>query len=411
MIQDPLLQARVAETALARALKTMPVVIITGARQTGKSTLAESTGRGKRTHLSLDDFITRDRARREPMALVAEPSPITIDEVQREPDLLLAIKRTVDLEGLRRTAGRFLLTGSANLLLMKRAAESLAGRAAYLTLWPMTHRERYGGDLNGRWSELLASKPADWPALLAGNSPTRLVWRDEVRLGGFPVPALTLKSDDARQLWFEGYIQTYLERDLRELSAIENLADFRRLLGAAALRIGQMVNQTELGRDLQMSQQRIRGYLGLLEVSYQIVRLPAYAVSRGTRLLKTPKLYWVDAGLGWYLSGAGEPTGAHLENLLLNELLAWQSVQTRRPEICYWRTAGQLEVDFVIDTGSRLLPIEVKSSREVSYRDARGLMAFREEYGAKAPGGIIAYDGTATTWVAEGILAVPWWRL
>ena len=126
-----------------------------------------------------------------------------------------------------------------------------------------------------------------------------MVWRDEVRLGGFPVPALTLKSDDARQLWFEGYIQTYLERDLRELSAIENLADFRRLLGAAALRIGQMVNQTELGRDLQMSQQRIRGYLGLLEVSYQIVRLPAYAVSRGTRLLKTPKLYWVDAGLGW----------------------------------------------------------------------------------------------------------------
>ena len=199
--------------------------------------------------------------------------------------------------------------------------------------------------------------------------------------------------------------------DLRELSAVESLTDFRRLLGAAALRIGQMVNQTELGRDLQMSQQRIRGYLNLLEVSYQIVRVPAYAVSRGTRLIKTPKLYWVDAALGWYLAGAGEPSGAHFENLLLGELLAWQSVQARRPDICYWRTAGQLEVDFVIDGGARLLPIEVKSGREVSYRDCRGLIAFRDEYGTKAPGGIIAYDGTATTWIAEGILAVPWWRL
>ncbi len=275
MTADPMIQVRLAEPALARALKTMPVVIITGARQTGKSTLVESAGGGSRRLLSLDDLLTRERARREPMALATEASPITIDEVQREPDLLLAIKRLVDLEGPRRTPGRFLLTGSANLLLMKRVAESLAGRAAYLTLWPMTHRERHGSaDLGGRWSDLLASKPADWPALLTAHRAKRLAWRDEVRLGGFPVPALTLPSADARQVWFEGYIQTYLERDLRELSAVDSLVDFRRLLGAAALRIGQMVNQTELGRDLQMSQQRIHGYLNLLEVSYQIVRCP-----------------------------------------------------------------------------------------------------------------------------------------
>jgi predicted AAA+ superfamily ATPase len=406
---DPLVRPRLAQETLARLLKIMPVVIVTGARQTGKSTLV--AGAGPRQLLSLDDLLVRDRARREPMALVSEDAPITIDEVQREPDLLLAIKRLVDLEGTRRTPGRFLLTGSANLLLMKRVAESLAGRASYLTLWPMSHRERRGAPLDGAWSDLLAAAPASWPSLLEQRQAQPLGWRDEVRGGGFPVPALTLESEDARHAWFEGYIQTYLERDLRELSAVESLADFRRLLGAAALRIGQMINQTELGRDLQMSQQRIRGYLGLLEVSYQIVRLPAYAVSKGTRLIKTPKLYWVDAGLGWYLAGGGEPTGAHFENLLLGELLAWQSVQPRRPEVCYWRTAGQLEVDFVIDTGSRLLPVEVKSGREVSYRDARGLVAFRNEYGARAPGGIIAYDGTATTWVAEGILAVPWWRL
>jgi predicted AAA+ superfamily ATPase len=409
---DPLLQPRLARETLARALRIMPVVVVTGARQTGKSTLVETPiGPTPRHLLSLDDLLTRDRARNEPMTLAAEATPITIDEVQREPDLLLAIKRLVDLEGPRRTPGRFLLTGSANLLLMKRVSESLAGRAVYLTLWPMTHRERRGVDLSSRWSALLESKPADWPALLDQHPSEPLSWRDEVRRGGFPVPALTLSTDAARQSWFEGYIRTYLERDLRELSQVESLVDFRRLLGSAAHRIGQMINQTELGLDLQMSQQRVRGYLNLLEVSYQIIRLPAYSVSRGTRLLKTPKLYWVDAALGWYLSGGGDPTGAHLENLILGELLGWQSVQTRRPEICYWRTASQIEVDFVIDTGSRLLPIEVKSSRELTYRDARGLMAFREEYGSKAPGGIIAYDGPVTTWVAEGILGVPWWRL
>lgn len=401
---------RIALAALTRALQVMPVVVVTGARQTGKSTLVMAAG--NRVVHSLDDLIVRDRARREPMAFAGGDSPITIDEVQREPDLLLAIKRLVDLEGTHRTAGRFLLTGSANLLLMKRVSESLAGRAVYLTLWPMSHRERRGAaDLAGSWSDLLATPPAQWPDLLSKRPADRLDWRGEVRRGGFPVPALTLDTAETRQTWFEGYVQTYLERDLRELSAVENLADFRRLLGAAAVRIGQLVNQTELGRDLQMSQQRVRGYLNLLEVSYQVVRVPAYAVSRGTRLLKTPKLYWVDAGLGWYLSSAPEPTGAHLENLILGELLAWQSVQPRRPEVCYWRTAGQHEVDFVIDTGTRLLPIEVKSGREVTFKDARGLVAFRTEYGPKAPGGIIAYDGTETVWVAENILAVPWWHL
>ena len=194
MPTDPLLRPRLAQPALAQALNVMPVVIVTGARQTGKSTLVAAADH--RHLVSLDDFVTRERARREPTTLAGEASPITIDEVQREPDLLLAIKRLVDLEGPRRTVGRFLLTGSANLLLMKRAAESLAGRAAYLTLWPMTHRERRGAGLTGRWSDLLGSKPADWPSLLDDGPATRLAWREEVRRGGFPVPALTLKSDE-----------------------------------------------------------------------------------------------------------------------------------------------------------------------------------------------------------------------
>ena len=224
MDNHPETRPRLALAALARALQVMPVVVVTGARQTGKSTLVAAAG--DRVVHSLDDLVVRDRARREPMAFAGSDSPITIDEVQREPDLLLAIKRLVDLEGPHRTAGRFLLTGSANLLLMKRVAESLAGRAVYLTLWPMTHRERRGGDLAGSWSALLAAPPAEWPALLSKRPADRLDWRGEVQRGGFPVPALTLETAEARQTWFEGYVQTYLERDLRELSAVENLADF-----------------------------------------------------------------------------------------------------------------------------------------------------------------------------------------
>jgi hypothetical protein len=180
---------------------------------------------------------------------------------------------------------------------------------------------------------------------------------------------------------------------------------------AAALRVGQLVNQTELGRDVQMSQQRVRGYLNLLETSYQLVRLPAFAASRTTRLIKTPKAYWNDAGLAFHLSGLSEPTGAHLENLVLCDLLAWKSVQLRRPEILFWRTASQAEVDFVIEAGDRRIPIEVKSTRSLRYADARGIQAMQSESSRKDISGLVHYDGEEVFWLANGVLAVPWWKV
>jgi predicted AAA+ superfamily ATPase len=294
---------------------------------------------------------------------------------------------------------------------MKRVADSLAGRAFYVDLWPLTRQERAGHAQAGLWSELLANGAADWPDVVEKGGRRPAVWKDAVRRGGFPEPALTIDDDAVRSDWFEGYVRTYLERDLRDLSAVENLVDFRHLVSAAALRVGQLANQTEIGRDIQMSQQRVHNYLNLLETSYQLVRLQPFTTSRTTRLIKTPKLYWNDAGLAFHLSGLGEPTGAYLENLVLCDLLAWKAVQARRPEVLYWRTVTQHEVDFVIEAGRVLLPVEVKSSRRLRFEDARGIQAFRAEYAPRVTAGLVLYDGKETQWLADGVLAAPWWKV
>jgi predicted AAA+ superfamily ATPase len=232
-----------------------------------------------------------------------------------------------------------------------------------------------------------------------------------VRLGGFPVPAHELADDEARALWFSGYVQTYLERDLQALRAVENLADFRRLMRAACLRIGNLLNQTELGRDVGISQPQVHRFINLMEASYQAIRLPAYSVNRTRRLIKAPKLYWCDSALALHLSGESEPRGAHLENLVLTDLLVWRDLQPRRPEILYWRTAAGQEVDFVIETPKRLLPIEVKAGSRVMPADARGLEAFLDEYTDAAPGALLLYGGAETFPLTKRVLAAPWWAV
>ena len=410
-IQGTPLLPRAASVAVTHALRTAPVVVLLGARQTGKTTLVRSLPELKnRPYLTLDDFDLRTQAETDPESVVNRAPRLVLDEVQRTRDLLIAVKRAVD-EDPNRTPGRFVLTGSANLLMLQRISETLAGRAVYVTLWPFTRRERHGLGCTGIWSELLMHKFEQWAGLLAEGVQYEEDWRSAVRLGGLPVPSYELSDEDARALWFSGYVQTYLERDLQVLRAVENLADFRRLMRAACLRIGGVLNQTELGRDMGMSQPQVHRYLSLLESSYQAIRLPAFSINRTRRLIKAPKLYWSDTALARFLTGETEPRGSLLENLVLMDLLAWRDIASRRPEILYWRTATGLEVDFVIETPQRVLPIEVKASTRVVPHDSKGLEAFLDEYPDLSDGGLLLYGGSEIFSITRRVLAVPWWRI
>ena len=393
--------------SLRDRLRVMPAVVVTGARQTGKSTLVRQLAPADRRYRSLDDLDVIDAARRDPDALVGGDRPVTLDEVQRAPELLHAVKRAIDR---RRRPGRFVLTGSANLLLMRRVSESLAGRASYLTLWPMTRREQRGIGGCGVWEALIGARDGDWLDLLAAAPDEPEDWRALARRGGFPVPAVHLRAASERAVWFDGYVRTYLERDLQALSSIAALPDFRRLMQAAALRLGQLVNQTDLGRDVGLPQPTVRRYLNLLETSHLLVRVPAYAVNRTRRLIKAPKLYWADTGVALHLAGGAEPGGPHLENVVLQDLVAWRDARLDNADVFHWRTTIGEEVDFVIETGGRLLPIEIKSGGRLRLDDAAPLRAFRAEYGPAVRAGLLLHGGDTLEWLTPDVLAAPWWK-
>jgi len=386
----------------------MPVVVVMGARQTGKSTLvrSEEVAAG-RVYRTLDDLDVLADARQRPDELVRAADRVTFDEVQREAGLVLAIKKAVDEQRPRRP-GRFVLTGSANLLLMQRVSESLAGRAAYVTLGPLTRRELRGRGRAGIWGELLETPREDWPELVRAQPIDAERWQASATRGGYPTPAHELDDAESRSVWFQGYVQTYLERDLRSLAAIENLVDFRRLMRLASLRIGRVLNQADIARDAGIPRPTVHRYLNLLETSFLATKLEPYAVNRSVRLVKSPKLYWNDTGLAMHLAGETTPRGEHLENLVAADLLAWKASRSDDPQVMFWRTHEGAEVDFVIEHGDRLLAIEVKAAGRVRSDDLRHLRTFAELYGSRVIGSIVLHGGSTVDWVAPGILAAPW---
>jgi predicted AAA+ superfamily ATPase len=237
--------------------------------------------------------------------------------------------------------------------------------------------------------------------------------RREVFEGGLPPAALAARPDD-RQSWFEGYVDTYLRRDLRDLTQVGDLAAFSRLMRLAALRSGGLVNQADLARDAAVSRATAARWLSLLGASFIVTLLPAFAESRAKRLIKTPKLYLLDTGLALHLAGisshedlAHARTGTALEHLVLNDLLAWRETELRKPEVFYRRTASGEEVDFVVERGRRLLPIELKAGRSLRTADARALEEFCSEYDRRAPLGIILYGGTEAELLTRRVVAVP----
>ena len=276
----------------------------------------------------------------------------------------------------------------------------------------MTRREVLGLGRPGVWEELLVQPAERWLDVIAEQDVEPADWRSAARRGGYPVPAVELSARDDRAIWFDGYVRTYLERDLQDLSSIDNLVDFRRLMKATCLRLGQLVNQTELGRDVALPQPTVHRWLNLLESSFQLVRVPAFAVNRTKRLVKTPKAYWSDTGLALQLAGIKKPDGPHLENLILCDLLAWRDASlSDRPEIFYWRATSGDEVDFVVESGEELIAIEVKATTRPRIRDIEHLRTFQHEYGDDVRGCLLLHTGDRLEWLAPGILAAPWWRV
>lgn len=410
MLIDRLQTARVRD-----ALATLRVVVLTGARQTGKTTLTQIIGReDDRAYVTLDRPETLDLAERDPEALWHGLDRVTIDEVQRSPRLLDSLKMEVDTNPV---IGRFLLTGSANLLLMESVSDSLAGRAGYLSLPPLTLAERLKVEGGRLFRFLLDAKDAAEVLRQRRRFPTRATFTLSRASfdGGYPEP-LRLPSDSAKNLWREGYVATYLERDLRSLSAIADLPDFMRLMRLAFLRSGQVVNVDGIARDAGLAPSTARRWLNLLEVGCQAVTVPAFAKSRSTRLIKSPKLYPTDSGLACHLCGITDETalksspqlGSLFEAYVLHHLRAFADLLPVHATILYWRTVRGAEVDFVIETPVRLLPIEVKTSRTLGTRDGRGLEAFLDDNASAAPFGVVLYDGEDWLRLARNVVAIPW---
>lgn len=404
---------RLAAEHIRIAASVNPIVFLIGPRQVGKSTLLQTLADAdKRRVLSLDDPATRTLLREDPMRILEAGPPLVIDEIQREPELILALKRAVDRMGRARKGGHFLVTGSANPLAMKSVADGLTGRASYVQLRGLTRRETLGHASAGAWDILLHEPVDKWEPVLRDLALPRAAWRDVCRAGGFPWPAVHLHDDDARQHWFASYVRNHVDRDVRELSAITNELQYFELMQLAAHRTGNLLNQTDLGRDARLSQPQVSRWLALLETTFQAKRVYSYGRNRATRLIKAPKLYWYDTGLAVHLARAESPAGAHFENHVLNDLDAWADQHVARAQVTYWRTAAGREVDFVLEGPDRgLLGIEVKTSRSVTHRDARHLVDFVTEREPEGARGVILYDGDFHVRLHERIVAIPWWQV
>jgi len=388
---------------LARALSTLPVVVVTGARQTGKTTLAEVLTPGRR-YLTLDDLGVLAQAERDPASLLAE-LPVTIDEVQRAPALLLAVKRRVDTA---RRPGALLLTGSANLALMDRVAESLAGRAIYLDLPGFCPAEWAGEPAAALGLDaLFAGKfsAADWPVRACR-------WEPWVARGGFP-DALKAPDDAARELWFAGYVQTYLERDLRQLSNVGSLVDFQRLMRLLAHRTARPLNQSDVARDAGLPQPTAHRYLNLLETGCQIARLRNYQRSAGKSAAKARKLLWRDTGLAAWLAGVRATevrdradAGFWLEQAVFQSLQSWAALDPQR-HVHYWRE-GDLEIDFVLEQAGTLVGVEVKAARKVGPEDLRGLRAWQAAFAraGEVPRAVVLHGGEEARFLGDNAWAL-----
>lgn len=401
---------RFCENALRDALADTRVVLLNGARQTGKSTLVRrlAAERGGQ-YLTLDDPASAGLARADPAALVDAAEDFTIiDEVQYAPELFPAIKRAVDTDT---RPGRFLLTGSANVFLLPRLSESLAGRMEIVPLYPLSQ-----GELTGDETNLVDLLFSGTPNLIAGDGPqNRVAMCERIVAGGFP-EAVARPPGERRDAWFRSYIDSLLQRDVRDLAHIERLTDMPRLLGLLAARSGALMNASELSRAVGVSYSTLRRYLALLEATFILQPLPAWSTNVGKRFVKSPKIHLLDSGLAAHLRGdtdsatlARSPNlGPLLETFVVQELRKQLSWSGHIATPYHFRTAAGQEVDMVLEgPGQRIVGIEIKASAQIGQRDLRGLRALAEIAGDKFVSGAVLYLGDQKLPFGDNLWALP----
>jgi len=396
-------------TEILDALQTNPVVLINGARQTGKSTLAQWIANQEYfEYVTLDDFTVLNAVSRDPIGyLSAFDRPLIIDEVQRVPQLFLAIKQLVDKN---RRPGQFLLTGSANVFMLPKLSESLAGRIEIITLWPFSCDE-----LIQKKSTLIDQFFSSKFSMIQTDDLSRKDLVKKMITGGYP-EMQKLNSDRRRNAWFNSYITTIIQRDVIDISRIEGIQELPRLLSLAAAQSCGLLNLSSLSRDAGLVMMTLKRYLSLLEATFLVKRLSAWFKNIGKRLIKASKIYIADSGLFSYLVGIDQNRldndpkliGQLLENYVMQELFKQASWSETLPQIFYYRSVSNKEVDFVLENrAGNIVGVEVKTAATVTSNDFSGLSELKDLTGKQFLRGIVIYTGNKTVPFGENLYAVP----